>query len=108
MLESIYFNYPDYILIKVLAGDNDKKLPALYDNEDIDNRQVKEKSLRRTTLTDLFLGKDGTPQKVSLSITKIYYFIDHLTQGDLTMLSDFENLTEELSIVIRTFVTLGY
>ena len=108
MLESIYFNYPDYILIKGLAGDNDKKLPALYDNEDIDNRQVKEKSLRRTTLTDLLLGKDGTPKKVHLSITKIYCFIDHLTQGDLTMLSDFEILTEELSFVIRSLVSLGY
>jgi hypothetical protein len=44
-----------------------------------------------------------------LSVTKIRnnYFIAHLTNADLSMMSDFDTLKEELDIVNKCFVTLG-
>lgn len=44
---------------------------------------------------------------MSLTITKNYYFIAHLTQADLSMFNYFSVLKEELSIVNGSFVTLG-
>lgn len=60
-----------------------------------------EKMSRRDYRSDLF------PQTVSISYIKNYYLIAHLTLADFSLLSDFEEVTEELSIVIGSFVTLG-
>jgi hypothetical protein len=38
---------------------------------------------------------------------KNYYLIAHLTPADLSLLSDFDEIKEELSIVNGSFVTLG-
>ena len=75
-------------------GEGPESLKELsFDNE--------EKRLSRQYLTDLF------PQKVSVTRTRQYYIIAHLTPADLSMLSDFEEIKEELSIVSGSFVTLG-
>lgn len=44
---------------------------------------------------------------MSVTITKNYTVIGHLTSADLSQLADFEALKEELSIVNGSFVTLG-
>jgi len=61
----------------------------------------KEKRLSRVFLQLFEVG-----QKVCITTTKNYYFIAHLTQADLCMLSDFNELKEDLSIVNGSFVTL--
>jgi hypothetical protein len=61
-----------------------------------------EKNLSREFMSDLF--QPG--QKVSITTTQNYYFLAHLTQADLSMLSDFDEITENLSIVNGSFVTL--
>lgn len=60
-----------------------------------------EKSLSREHRDDLF------PQRVSVTTTKTYWLIAHLTPADISLLSDFNKLKDELSIVNGSFVTLG-
>lgn len=47
------------------------------------------------------------PERTSITITKTYYVIGHLTSADLSQLSDFESVKDDLSIVNGSFVTLG-
>lgn len=47
------------------------------------------------------------PDKVSVTISKTYWVIGHLTPADLSQLGDFELIKEELTIVNGCFVTLG-
>jgi len=61
-----------------------------------------DKSLTREFLSDLFPLSD----KVCLTTSKNYYLIAHLTQADLSLLSDFDLIKEELNIVNGSFVTL--
>jgi hypothetical protein len=68
---------------------------------DVITEDLSEKRLTRQYITDIF------PQKVSVTQTRNYYLIAHLTQADLSMLSDFDEIKEELSIVNGSFVTLG-
>jgi hypothetical protein len=53
-------------------------------------------------LSDLFKNSD----KVCITTTTNYFLVAHLTQADLSMLSDFDQIKEELSIVNGSFVTL--
>jgi hypothetical protein len=48
-----------------------------------------------------------TEEKVSVTRTRNAYFIAHLTNADLSMFQDFEELKHELDIVNKSFVTLG-
>lgn len=48
-----------------------------------------------------------TGARVSVSRVRNTYFIAHLTNADLSMLSDFPELKEKLDIVNRSFVTVG-
>jgi hypothetical protein len=48
-----------------------------------------------------------TTEKVSVTKIRNNYFIAHLTNADLSMLKDFDNLKEELEIVNKSFITLG-
>lgn len=60
-----------------------------------------EKRLSREYMVDLLT------QKISITRTRNYYLIAHLTPADLSMLSDFDLVKEDLSIVNGSFVTLG-
>jgi len=48
-----------------------------------------------------------TEDKVSVSKTRNNYLIAHLTNADLSMMKDFEEIKENLDIVNKCFVTLG-
>lgn len=73
-------------------------LPTSYNavKEDLE-----EKRLTRNFITDLF------PQKVSVTKSRNYYIIAHFTPADLSMMLDFNEIKEDLSIVNGSFVTLG-
>jgi hypothetical protein len=59
------------------------------------------KTLSRKYMTNLATGK------ISVTTYKTNYFIGHLTQADLSLLSDFEEIKENLHIVNKSFITLG-
>lgn len=48
-----------------------------------------------------------TSDKISVTKYKTNYFIGHLTNADLSMLSDFDSFKENLDIVNKSFITLG-
>jgi hypothetical protein len=50
-------------------------------------------------MDDLFHPDEGINNKVCVTLTRNYYIIAHLTPADLSLLSDFEEVKEELSIV---------
>jgi hypothetical protein len=69
------------------------------------------KSRQRTTynispLIDSLGGKTEV-EKISVSRIKINYFCSHLTNADLSILSDFNTLKTQLDIVNKSFITLG-
>lgn len=45
--------------------------------------------------------------KISVSKTRLNYFLAHLTQADLSMMNDFNEFKDLLDIVNKSFVTLG-
>ena len=117
-------NLVDYDGIEKLAVGIDKTLPLLEttslnldgqasdlplitstDSKDsIDSKlelDPTEKRLSRDYISSLF------PQKISVTKTRQYYLIAHLTPADLSLLSDFDKIKEELSILNGSFVTLG-
>lgn len=98
--EEIGIKYKDYTAIEQIGEgfETPQKTPLLF--QDL-SEDLNEKRLTRQFLVDLF------PQKVAISKTKTYYIIAHLTPADLSLLSDFSLIKEELSIVNGSFVTLG-
>jgi hypothetical protein len=102
LLESIYFAFSGYTGFEELSEVSDKVLPYYTEGmlkELCDQRLKKEKSLVRNYL--------NIPEKVSVTRKRIYTIIAHLTSADFSLLSDFDVLKEELSIVNGSFVTLG-
>lgn len=97
--DKVQSSYADYSGIEEIGVEFDKPLALIADEEICED--LNEKRLTRQFYTDIF------PQKVSVTQTRAYYLIAHLTQADLSMLSDFEKIKEELSIVNGSFVTLG-
>jgi hypothetical protein len=95
--EDLDKRYGSYTEIAELKSEFEQ-LPMLQSKiqEDLD-----EKRLTRKFITDLF------PQKVSLTKSRNYYIIAHLTQADLCLMDDFNEVKEDLSIVNGSFVTLG-
>ena len=95
----ILAKYRDYNAIEVIRSG--KEYEVIFPQEPTVIVDMDEKRLSRKFRTDLF------PQKVSVTTSKSYTIIAHLTPADLSMLSDFESIKEELSIVNGSFVTLG-
>jgi hypothetical protein len=91
--------YEGYGEIERLSSGFEQTLPLLAQEEIVED--LSEQRLTRKFMTDLF------PQRVSITKTKNYYLIAHLTPADLSLLSDFAEVTEKLSIVNGSFVTLG-
>ena len=48
-----------------------------------------------------------TPEKVSVTTRRNFHVIGHLTQADMSLLSDFETIKKEFDIVNKCMVTLG-
>ena len=121
LLEEIFWHYRDYVEIEDQNTDSDKILPykdckiarvsKVWEKGKGRGKRLKDsivpdllpdKQLSREFLQDLF----QTGQKISVTTTHHYYLIAHLTQADLSMLSDFDEITEDLNIVNGSFVTL--
>lgn len=94
----IHKKYGGYTKIEELKVELDISTPPILESLTED---TSEKRLSREFLKDLI------SEQVSVTRTRGYYLIAHLTQADLSMLSDFEKLKEDLSIVNGSFVTLG-
>ena len=77
----------------------DKILPHLESTTLPGNLQVKK--LSRSYMSSFSVEK--------ISVTKIRnnFLIAHLTNADLSMLKDFEDIKEELDIVNKSFITIG-
>jgi hypothetical protein len=122
LLKDIYNIFGQYCELEELALEAAKILPPL-----IHKRMPMptiEKKLSREYLSGLFNNSDkvcisssnnsdkvcisssNNSDKVCISSSNNYYLIAHLTQADLSMLSDFEVIKEDLSIVNGSFVTL--
>ena len=99
LIEDIFNAYGGYKAIEELSVNTSKPL-SLISNCEI-QVAVGEKRLTRQIIQDLFR------QRISITKSKLYYIIAHLTPADLSMLSDFSEIKEELSIVNGSFVTIG-
>jgi len=64
-------------------------------------QKVEVKKLTRSYMSSF------TEDKVSVSKTRNNYLIAHLTNADLSMMKDFDEIKENLDIVNKCFVTLG-
>jgi hypothetical protein len=98
LLTEIYNVFDSYEDVLKLSAESEKVLDYITPDS-LTPSTNDEKSVRRLTKN---LG-----DRVSVTITKSYYLIGHLTQADLGQLSDFDEIKEELSIVNGSFVTVG-
>jgi hypothetical protein len=98
LVDDLYSLYGDYTSIEEIGNDFDKPL-ALIPYEKLPTVDDDEKRLTRQILGDI--------RKISITKTRCSYIIAHLTQADLSLLSDFSMIKEELSIVNGSFVTIG-
>jgi len=96
LLEEIYKIYSDYKEIEDLGAKSEQPLPFLQTVPEVEV----EKRLSRCFLMDF-------SERMSVTKTKTYYIIAHLTPADLSLLSDFEEYKDEISIVNGSFVTIG-
>lgn len=100
LLESVYLFATENLVFADIKTDSDKVLGYLTQSDLPETPQsCKEKSLTRSYL--------HLPEKVSVTRKRVYTVIAHLTPADLSLLSDFEDFKEDLSIVNGSFVTLG-
>jgi hypothetical protein len=118
LLEQLFLFYSDYPKRNDLAMVSENQLPIItqigtqigtpQQPEGTMKKRSKrakialEKKRSRDTIPDLFQEGQG----VSVTTTKKYTLIAHLTSADLSMLSDFDLIKEELNIVNGSFVTL--
>ena len=103
--EEIYNYFAECSLFQLLSEESGRNLPCIIQGRRKERKlrvNKTEKKLSREFLTDLFSGD----QKVCITTTRNYYIVAHLTQADLSMLSDFEEVKGELTIVNGSFVTL--
>jgi hypothetical protein len=96
--EDLCKKYDNYTDITELNTSFEQSLPIIYQSIKED---LNEKSITRKFMTDLF------PQKVSVTKSRLYYLLAHLTPADLSLMDDFKKVKEDLSIVNGSFVTLG-
>jgi hypothetical protein len=99
MLDSIYNTLSSFDEVDKLSLLSGEVLGYLTPESPGCNSVTVDKSVRRIT--------KNISEKVSVTITRTYYIIGHLTPADLGQLSDFESIKEELTIVNGSFVTLG-
>lgn len=118
LMEKLYYFYNNYTLIEDIALKSDNQRSIIKYTDKLNITKVEkliprlnaggkketrvEKSLARFYLKDLF----QTGQQVCVTINHQYFLISHLTQADLSMLSDFSEFKNELSIVNGSFVTM--
>jgi len=98
LLEDLHKVYGEYREIEQIGVDFDKPLdvlPQFTPNNSTEQRLTREFMM------------DEYREKLSITKMKTYYILAHLTQADLSMLTDFEVIKEELNIVNGSFVTLG-
>lgn len=88
--------FGDCSVVSELIVENGRSLTL---KEGINFEDLKEKRVSRNWIS--FEGGE-----VCLTVTKNNYIIAHLTQADLSMMSDFDLIKEDLSIVNGSFVTL--
>lgn len=69
-----------------------------------ESEELEGTTLRRMTRTSMV---SHAAEKMHVSRVRNAYFIAHLTNADLSMLSDFEELKKDLDIVNKCYVTLG-
>jgi hypothetical protein len=99
LLENIYIFFEHYDEVLKLC-DLSEKVLDYFTTETITRQDVRKvKNVGRIT--------KKLPEKVTVSFVRTYYFIGHLTPADLSQLSDFDAVKDELSIVNGSFVTLG-
>jgi hypothetical protein len=120
LLEAIYKVYGDYNDVQELKECEGKVLPYLVDNVSDMVEKGREKGSEESSAgVKKVKGKSSgvekalrrfyiyIPEKVSVTRKRLYTIIAHLTQADFSLLSDFDVIKEELSIVNNSFVTLG-
>ena len=94
-----YLNFKGVLELK---GEFENPLPLISNEQKSELFfDSKEKSIKRKFMKDLF------PQKISVCFNRNYYLISHLTPADFCMLSDFNEIKEDLNILNGSFVTLG-
>jgi hypothetical protein len=103
MLESIYSVYHTYPFFLKQIEESDTVLPYLT-HETLVESVVKQNLSNEKSLSRSYLY---LPEKVSVTTKRSYTIIAHLTPADFSLLSDFDDIKEELSIVNGSFVTLG-
>jgi hypothetical protein len=100
MMEKIQSAFRTYTKVEELTNAFEQTLPLLPEEIKVEE-DLGEKRLTRQNVKGFF------EQEFNITKSKTYYLIAHLTQADLSMLSDFDEIKEELSIVNGSFVTLG-
>ena len=102
LFEEIHKTYLNYREIEFLGLDSDKPLPCIphLDITRNKNENENEKAVTRRFLTNF-------SHRISVTRVKVYFIVAHLTPADLSLLSDFDLIKEDLSVVNGSFVTLG-
>ena len=105
-ISSFFGNYTKFEELNV---QNKELLPVVSEEKPkFAENELDLKKLSRLNREDLLPSNmQGEPQMVSVTRIKNNYFIAHLTQADLSIMSDFEDLKDNLNIVNGSFVTLG-
>jgi hypothetical protein len=101
LLKSVFENLGYSVFVD---NHGDKPVPINTSNvsvvEEVEDTSVTKMSSLKT------LNRSILNERLSIRIVKNNYFISHLTNADLCMLSDFEELKHKLDIVNKSFVTL--
>lgn len=95
MLGDIHAEFSNYTALEYLSAESSEVLPLTP----VTIVEECEKALSRYYIT--------VPERVSVTRKRVYVVIAHLTPADFSLLSDFNEIKEELSIVNGSFVTLG-
>src|SRR5690606_24199192 len=119
-----YMSYEDYLsyLKKLLdsnnnnnnnnrEGENLSLKPSLLESGDdvleIDSLDLVKESLPSVKGYTRTNSKSFSSDPLSISKIRNIYLVSHLTNTDLSLLSDFESFKEDLNIVNKSFVTLN-
>lgn len=114
-----------------LENDDDNNNKGDNNNEEVNNEEVKVLSGKMEELERVIIDEKGGEEgfldsgvvknskytrsynqsyigeKVSITKVKNNYFIGHLTNADLCMLSDFNEFVNQMDLVNKSFITLG-
>ena len=102
LLGNIHNNYRGFTTFKHEFLKSDKVLKVIvHENGNEFSKLTNENRLTRKFCDDIITGV-----KVCINTTQNYYLTGHLTQADLSLLSDFDTIKEDMNIVNGSFVTL--